>query len=55
VARRVTTAGELDEALALAEKPGELALIQAVVPRMDVPPPLESLARAASAANARVG
>ena len=36
--------------------PGELALIQAVVPRMDVPPLLESLARAASAANApRVG
>ena len=55
VARRVTTAGELDEALALAERPGELALIQAVVPRMDVPPLLESLARAASAANARVG
>jgi hypothetical protein len=34
----------------------ELALIQAVVPRMDIPPLLESLARAASAANAaRVG
>jgi TPP-dependent 2-oxoacid decarboxylase len=52
VARRVTTTGELDEALALADRPGELALIQAVVPRMDIPPLLDSLARAASAANA---
>jgi alpha-keto-acid decarboxylase len=56
VARRVFTAGELDEALDVADRPGELALIQAVVPRMDIPPLLESLARAASAANAaRVG
>jgi alpha-keto-acid decarboxylase len=56
VARHVLTAGELDEALDLADRPGELALIQAVVPRMDIPPLLESLARAASAANAaRVG
>jgi alpha-keto-acid decarboxylase len=56
VARRVLTAGELDEALAAADAAGELALIQAVVPRMDVPPLLESLAHAASAANApRVG
>jgi alpha-keto-acid decarboxylase len=52
VARRVTTTGALDEALALADRPGELALIQAVVPRMDIPPLLDSLARAASAANA---
>jgi TPP-dependent 2-oxoacid decarboxylase len=52
VARRVTTAGELDEALKGADSPGELALIQAVVPRMDVPALLESLARAASTANA---
>jgi len=53
VARRVTTAGELDEALeAAAASSGKLALIQAVTPRMDVPPLLESLARAASAANA---
>jgi hypothetical protein len=36
----------------LADRPGALALIQAVVPRMDIPPLLESLARAASAANA---
>jgi TPP-dependent 2-oxoacid decarboxylase len=56
VARRVTTVGELDEALKGADHPGELALIQAVVPRMDVPALLDSLARAASTANAqRVG
>jgi TPP-dependent 2-oxoacid decarboxylase len=56
VTRRVSTAGQLDEALAAAETPGELALIQAVVPRMDVPALLDSLARAAGAANApRVG
>jgi TPP-dependent 2-oxoacid decarboxylase len=56
VARRVLTAGELDEALAEADKSTELALIQAVVPRMDVPPLLESLARAAGEVNAaRVG
>jgi alpha-keto-acid decarboxylase len=56
VARRVTTAAELDEALKAAASSGELALIQAVVPRMDVPPLLESLARAAGTANApRVG
>ena len=52
VARRVATAGQLDEALKGAESPGELALIQALVPRMDVPALLESLARAASTANA---
>jgi TPP-dependent 2-oxoacid decarboxylase len=56
VARRVFTAGELDEALAEADQPGQPALIQAVVPRMDIPPLLDSIARAASAANApRVG
>ena len=56
VARRVFTAGELDEALELAGRPGELALIQAVVPQMDIPPLLASVAREASAANApRVG
>ena len=53
VARRVRTAGQLDAALAAADSPGELALIQAVVPIMDVPPLLETLAEAASAANAR--
>jgi indolepyruvate decarboxylase len=52
VSRRVLTAGELDDALAAADRPGGLALIQAVVPRMDIPPLLESLATAASAANA---
>jgi TPP-dependent 2-oxoacid decarboxylase len=51
VARRVTTAGELDEALEAADSLGELALIQAVVPRMDVPALLASLAHAASSAN----
>jgi indolepyruvate decarboxylase len=52
VARRVTTAAELDEALGRADGSGKLALIQAVVPRMDVPDLLESLGRAAGAANA---
>ena len=52
VARRVTTTGELDDALKAAGSPGELALIQAVVPRMDAPALLVSLARAASSANA---
>ena len=52
VARRVTTAGELDEALEAADSLGELALIQAVVPRMDVPALLASLAHTASSANA---
>jgi alpha-keto-acid decarboxylase len=54
VAVRVTTVGELDQALKAAEAcPGKLALIQAVVPRMDVPELLASIARAASGANAR--
>jgi indolepyruvate decarboxylase len=53
VTRRVTTAGELDAALrGAADNPGEFALIQAVVPKMDVPDLLEGLARAASTANA---
>jgi indolepyruvate decarboxylase len=52
VARRVGTAGELDAALREADGAGGLALIQAVVPQMDIPPLLESIARAASAANA---
>ncbi|MBV9093419.1 MAG: alpha-keto acid decarboxylase family protein [Streptosporangiaceae bacterium] len=51
---RVATAGELDQALAAAEaSPGKLALIQAVVPPMDVPELLAMLARAASQANAQ--
>jgi len=54
--RRVTTAGELDEALEAADSPGEIALIEEVAPRMDVPARLASIAHAASSANvARAG
>jgi alpha-keto-acid decarboxylase len=49
---RVTTAGELGQALAESSA-ARLTLIQAVVPRMDVPGLLEAIARAASTANAR--
>jgi TPP-dependent 2-oxoacid decarboxylase len=49
---RVTTAGELDQALAAAAA-SRCMLIQAVVPPMDVPELLEMVARAASRANAR--
>ena len=49
---RVTTAGELDLALAAAAA-SRCLLIQAVVPPMDVPELLEMVARAASRANAR--
>ena len=49
---RVTTAGELDQALAAAAA-SRLTLIQAVVPPMDVPELLDMLARAASQANAQ--
>ncbi len=49
---RVTTAGELDQALAAASA-SRLTLIQAVVPPMDVPELLEMLVRAASHANAQ--
>ncbi|HEX4094794.1 MAG TPA: thiamine pyrophosphate-binding protein [Trebonia sp.] len=56
LARRVVTVGELDAALAAAQSatagPGGVALIQPVVPRMDIPPLLDDLTRAASAANA---
>jgi indolepyruvate decarboxylase len=52
VARRVTTAGELDQALDAADEAGAPAIIQAALPRMDIPPLLESLARAASRASA---
>ncbi len=51
-AARVTTAGELDQALAAAAA-SRLTLIQAVVPPMDVPELLDMLARAASQANAQ--
>jgi indolepyruvate decarboxylase len=52
VARRVTTAGELDQALDAADEAGAPAIIQAALPRMDIPPLLESLAHAASRASA---
>jgi alpha-keto-acid decarboxylase len=49
---RVTTVGELDQALAAASA-SKLTLIQAVVPPMDVPELLEMIAKAASNANAQ--
>lgn len=50
---RVTTYGELDDALAAAESAKDrLVLVEAVVPRMDIPPLLAELAQSASAANA---
>jgi indolepyruvate decarboxylase len=52
VARRVTTSGELDEALAAADNSGAPAIIQAAVPKLDIPVLLENLAHAASTANA---
>lgn len=53
--RKVTTVGELRDALQLAQTaPHQLTLIQAVVPRMDVPDLLTVLAAAAAAANAPV-
>jgi TPP-dependent 2-oxoacid decarboxylase len=51
-AARVTTVGELGQTLAAASA-SRLTLIQAVVPRMDVPELLELIARAASEANAQ--
>jgi indolepyruvate decarboxylase len=49
---RVRTVAELDDALAQAEvNPEPFALIQAVVPRLDVPQLLTAIARAASRAN----
>jgi TPP-dependent 2-oxoacid decarboxylase len=53
--RRVTTVDELERALAGSDSSVTgLTLIQAVVPRMDVPELLSTLARAAGLANARV-
>ncbi|WP_037138926.1 alpha-keto acid decarboxylase family protein [Rhodococcoides fascians] len=52
IVRRVTTVGELRDALndAAAQR-DRMVVIEAVVPRMDVPPLLTQLATAASAAN----
>lgn len=50
---RVTTVGELADAIeAAAQAQDRMVLIEAVVPRMDIPPLLTELAQAASAANA---
>jgi TPP-dependent 2-oxoacid decarboxylase len=50
---RVTTVGELADAIeAGAGAQDRMVLIEAVVPRMDIPPLLDELARSASAANA---
>ena len=48
---RTTTAGELDRALERARAATGLTLIEAVVPRMDVPPLLSQIAREAGRAN----
>jgi indolepyruvate decarboxylase len=53
-AHRAETAGEVEAALADADRgPAGVTLIQAVVPRMDVPDLLSALTRALSHANAR--
>ncbi|HXW78219.1 MAG TPA: thiamine pyrophosphate-dependent enzyme, partial [Acidimicrobiales bacterium] len=53
---RVTTNGALSEALACASSDADrLTLVQAVVPRLDTPPLLADLARAAARANAPRG
>ncbi len=50
---RVASYGELDDALTAAEAAQDrMVLIEAVVPRMDIPPLLAELAQSASAANA---
>ena len=53
LAVRVSTYGELDDALAAAAGARDrMVLIEAVVPRMDIPPLLNELAQSAAAANA---
>ena len=50
---RAQTYGELDDAfVAAAEHRDRMVLIEAVVPRMDIPPLLSELAQSAAAANA---
>ncbi len=51
-ARRAATAAELEAALADADRAPGVTLIQAVVPRLDVPDLLSALTRAVSQANA---
>ena len=50
---RAATVGELRDALASARSHDALALVQAVVPRDDVPPSLDTVAEVAAAANRR--
>ena len=53
--RRAASAVELDDALELARQAAGLTLIEAVVPRMDVPPLLSQIAREAGRANRSSG
>jgi TPP-dependent 2-oxoacid decarboxylase len=53
--RRAGTVGELADALTGARAPHRLTLIEAVVPRMDVPPLLSQIAREAGRANRSSG
>jgi len=53
--RRAGTAGDLADALASARGAQRLMLIEAVVPRMDVPPLLSQIAREAGRANRSAG
>lgn len=50
---RAATVGELHDALGSARSRDSLALVQAVVPRDDVPPSLDTVAELAAAANRR--
>ncbi|HEX3977360.1 MAG TPA: thiamine pyrophosphate-binding protein [Solirubrobacteraceae bacterium] len=54
VARRVTTSVQLRDALRAARATGGVSLIEAVLPRMDVPPLLAQIAREARRANTAV-
>jgi indolepyruvate decarboxylase len=53
--RRATDVVELADALAASRQPQRLTLIEAVVPRMDVPPLLSQIAREAGRANRTSG
>lgn len=54
MARRITTSQQLHDALQAARAAGGLSLIEAVVPRLDVPPLLAQIAREARRANTAV-
>jgi TPP-dependent 2-oxoacid decarboxylase len=55
ITRRAGTVGELADALAVARGAQRLTLIEAAVPRMDVPPLLSQIAREAGRANRSAG